>query len=104
LECRVGDEVVILTYGRGRHIDTAAHVRACQEPITSSGGEVLLDASGEKLLGEQEVVGVGVRLSDRTLRRLEAPSTVLTTGGLAAAAVFGLRAAATALGSDGLTS
>ena len=77
----VGDEVVILRYGRGRHIDAAAYVRACQKLVTSSGGEILLDASVEKLLREHEVIGVDVRLSDRTLRRLEAPWTVLATGG-----------------------
>ncbi len=77
----VGDEVVILRYGRGRHIDTAAYVRACQKLIASSGGEILLDASVERLVGEQEVIGVDVRRSDRALRRVEAPWTVLETGG-----------------------
>ena len=50
----VGDEVVILRYGRGRHIDTAAYVRACQKLITSSGGEILVGASVEKLIGERD--------------------------------------------------
>ena len=77
----VGDEVVIRRYGRGRHIDTAAYVRACQQLVTSSGGEILLDASVERLLGEQEEIGVDVRRSDRALRRVEAPWTVLATGG-----------------------
>lgn len=77
----VGDEVVILRYGRGRLIDTAAYVRVCQKLITSSGGEILLGASVERLLGERDVTGVDLRMADRSVRRLEAPWTVLATGG-----------------------
>ena len=77
----VGDEVVILRYGRGRHIDTAAYVRACQKLIASSGGEIICGASVDKLIGDRDVAGVDLRMPDGTGRRLEASWTVLATGG-----------------------
>ena len=60
----VGDEVVILRYGRGRHIDTAAYVLACQKLITSSGGEIICGASVDKLIGDRDVAGVDLRMPD----------------------------------------
>ena len=80
-ECPVGDEVVILRYGRGRHIDTAAYVRACQKLIASSGGEIICGASVDKLIGDRAVAAVDLRMPDGTGRRLEASWTVLATGG-----------------------
>ncbi|HEY5873883.1 MAG TPA: FAD-binding protein [Ilumatobacteraceae bacterium] len=78
----IGEEVTILRYGRGRSIDTAAYVAACETVIADAGGEILLGATVEELvLDGGAVVGMRVCVADGTRRRIDATSTLLATGG-----------------------
>jgi hypothetical protein len=66
----VGDEITVLRYGRGRRIDTAAYIRACDKVITSSGGEIHLGASDDDLVvGERGVTGVDLHTEHGAPRR-----------------------------------
>ena len=78
----VADEVTILRYGRGRHIDTAAYISACEKIVTAAGGEILRDTTVEGLITHDGVVtGLDVRPAGGSHRRIDAPSTLLASGG-----------------------
>src|SRR5215207_5309854 len=63
-------EVTILRYGRGRSIDTAAYITACERAVAGAGGQILRDADVEELLvGDGAVVGLLVRTADGALHR-----------------------------------
>ena len=81
LDVPLGDEVVLLRYGRGRRIDTAAYLGACAKVVTDAGGEILCSAEADALVVDGgEVRGVDVRTADGA-RRLDARCTVLSSGG-----------------------
>jgi len=82
LEVPMADEVSVLRFGRGRRIDTAAYIRACEKLITNGGGEVLLEAVAERLIVDAGAVrGVEVRTLSGARRRCEAVETLLASGG-----------------------
>ncbi len=71
LDVPLGDEVVLLRYGRGRRIDTAAYLGACAKVVTDAGGEILCSVEADTLVVDGgEVRGVDVRTADGA-RRLE---------------------------------
>jgi FAD binding domain len=78
----VGDEVTILRFGRGRSIDTAAYVAACEKAVGEGPGEILRSATVEELLVDGgAVTGLRVRTVDGGHRDVGATSTLLATGG-----------------------
>ena len=78
----LGEEVTILRYGRGRSIDTAAYVPACERVVVGAGGDILRGATVNGLLGDGGgVTGIEVTTADGTPRRIEAASTLLASGG-----------------------
>ena len=77
----LGDEVVLLRYGRGRRIDTAAYLGACAKVVTDAGGEILCSVETDTLVVDGgEVRGVDLRTADGA-RRLDGRSTLLASGG-----------------------
>lgn len=83
VEC--GPRVPIIGYGRGHKFDTAQYVDACRKTVTAAGGEIVTGASTERLLVDDSTVrGAVIRLADETARTVEAPATLLVTGGFQA--------------------
>jgi succinate dehydrogenase/fumarate reductase flavoprotein subunit len=78
----VGPERPILWYGRGHALDTNAYIRTCERILQAAGAEILTGAETRTLIaGDGTVRGAEVLLADGTLRRIEARSTALMTGG-----------------------
>lgn len=78
----LGPEVRIMRSGRGHALDTNGYIRACEQILKAAGAEVLTGAQTRALLTDDGAVhGVEVLLADGAVRRIEAPWTLLATGG-----------------------
>ena len=81
----VGPSKQILRYGRGHAVDTNGYIRACERILRAAGAEILMGAETRSLIADDQVVrGAEVVLADGTVRRIEARSTALATGGFQA--------------------
>jgi succinate dehydrogenase/fumarate reductase flavoprotein subunit len=81
LDVAVADPVTVLNFGRGCATDMANYLLAC-ERLVRERGEVIVSATGERLLIEDGAV-VGAEIRDKTgaQRTIRARCTVLATGG-----------------------
>ncbi|MET0908099.1 MAG: FAD-dependent oxidoreductase [Ilumatobacteraceae bacterium] len=80
----VGDEAVVLGYGRGRPVDMVAYLEACRVGVLAAGGEVRTRAQMYALVVEDgRVAGVEVDDAGEPLVR-SAPWTLLASGGFQA--------------------
>jgi len=80
-----GPAVTVVRYGRGHPVDTNGYIRACQEIVRASGGEIMTGTRPLSLLLEDGVVrGATCVLPDGKTRRVEARWTLLATGGFQA--------------------
>jgi succinate dehydrogenase/fumarate reductase flavoprotein subunit len=81
----IGPTKQILRYGRGHAMDTNGYIRACERILRKAGAEILMGARTRSLITDDGVVrGAEIMVADGTVRRIEARSTALATGGFQA--------------------
>jgi succinate dehydrogenase/fumarate reductase flavoprotein subunit len=79
---QLGPEQKTVPYGRGHAMDTNGYIRASQQILQAAGAEVLTDAETQALIARDGAVrGAEILLADGTVRHIEAPWTLLATGG-----------------------
>jgi succinate dehydrogenase/fumarate reductase flavoprotein subunit len=83
LGVEVGDPVTVLGFGRGRAIDTANFLLACERTVRDADGcAIVYEAHAERLMLEDgRVCGAELRTGSGELREIRAQSTLLATGG-----------------------
>lgn len=70
-------------YGRGYSIDVQGHLRHCAATVTSSGGHVVVETTVRKLIVGTDGAIIGAVASHRDGDiQIEAPWTILATGGM----------------------
>jgi succinate dehydrogenase/fumarate reductase flavoprotein subunit len=81
LDIHMADPVPVIGYSRGRDTDMANYLLAC-ERLVREHGELLLSATADRLLDEDDaVVGAVVRTGSGEERVIRARATLLATGG-----------------------
>ena len=71
-----------MDYGRGRQIDIASYLNACEEGIKRAGGEIRTSTTTERLIQEDDRVTGAVIVEPRSDQRtVHAAWTLLATGG-----------------------
>jgi succinate dehydrogenase/fumarate reductase flavoprotein subunit len=82
LGVRVGPEVTVMGFGRGRQVDMANLLRTFQHVIKMAGGEIWTSATTLRLIeAGGHVTGAEVSRGDAESNLVNAPWTVLATGG-----------------------